>query len=95
MNIPYLKPGDKIAIIATARKITQQELAFSIETLKEWGVQPVLGKNIFSQENQFAGNDAQRAEDLQWAINDKSIKAVIIARGGYGTIRIIDADNWL
>ena len=65
MNIPFLKSGDKIAIIATARKISEQELAPSVEILKQWGLQPVLGKNIYAQENQFAGSDAQRAEDLQ------------------------------
>ncbi|HXU28360.1 MAG TPA: LD-carboxypeptidase [Bacteroidia bacterium] len=88
---PYLKQNDKIAIVATARKISAEELAFAIETLKAWGLQPVLGKNIYAIENQFAGSDEQRAEDLQWAINDDSIKAILIARGGYGTVRIVDA----
>ena len=91
INIPYLKPNDKIAIVATARKISEEELSFAIETIKGWGLQPVLGKNIYAVQNQFAGSDAQRAEDLQQAINDDSIKAIIIARGGYGTIRMIDA----
>jgi muramoyltetrapeptide carboxypeptidase len=88
---PYLKQNDKIAVVATARKISAEELAFAIETFKEWGLQPVLGKNIYEIENQFAGSDKQRAEDLQWAINDDNIKAIIIARGGYGTVRIVDA----
>ena len=91
ITIPYLKPNDKIAIVATARKISEEELSFAIETIKSWGLQPVLGKNIYAVQNQFAGSDALRAEDLQQAINDDSIKAIIIARGGYGTIRIIDA----
>jgi len=87
---PFLKPGDKVAIVATARKISADELAFATETLRKWGLEPVLGKNIHVAENQFAGSDEQRAADLQWAINDDSIKAVFIARGGYGTIRIVD-----
>jgi len=86
----YLKPNDKIAIVATARKISAEELGFTVETIKGWGLQPILGKNIYAIENQFAGSDAQRVEDLQWAINDDSIKAVLIARGGYGTVRIVD-----
>lgn len=90
-KIPHLKQNDKIAIVATARKISADELAFAIETFKAWGLQPVLGKDIYEIENQFAGSDKQRAEDLQWAINDDSIKAIIIARGGYGTVRIVDA----
>jgi muramoyltetrapeptide carboxypeptidase len=91
MYTPYLKQGDKIALIATARKISPEELAFTIETLGTWGLQVVPGKNIYAVEDQFAGSDSQRAEDLQWAINDDSIRAVLIARGGYGTLRIVDA----
>jgi len=90
MTPPFLKPGDKVAIVATARKVSVQELAYALESLTKWGLQPVLGKNIYAADNQFAGSDEQRAEDLQWAINDDSIKAVFIARGGYGTIRIMD-----
>ncbi len=91
MSIPYLKKNDKIAIVATARKISEKELLAAVETIKDWGLQPVLGNNIYAAENQFAGSDAQRTKDLQWAIDNESIKAIIIARGGYGTIRIIDA----
>ena len=87
---PYLKPGDKVALVATARKISAEELAFALKTLTEWGLQPVLPKNLYAVENQFAGSDEQRAEDLQWAINDESIKAIFIARGGYGTVRVVD-----
>ena len=93
-KMAYLKQNDKIAIVATARKISGEELAFAIKTIKAWGLQPVLGKNIYAIENQFAGSDKQRAEDLQWAINDDEIKAIIIARGGYGTVRLIDAVNF-
>jgi len=90
IDTPFLKLNDKVAIIATARKISAEELVFAIEILTAWGLQPVLGKNIYAIENQFAGSDLQRAEDLQQAINDDSIKAILIARGGYGTVRIVD-----
>jgi muramoyltetrapeptide carboxypeptidase len=50
----------------------------------------VLGKNLFESSNQYAGTDTQRTEDLQWALNDKTIKAIIIARGGYGSVRTIE-----
>jgi len=91
---PYLRPGDKVALVATARKISAEELAFALKTLTEWGLEPVLAKNIYAAENQFAGSDGQRAEDLQWAINDESIKAIFIARGGYGTVRVVDKVNF-
>lgn len=87
---PFLQRGDKVAIVATARKISATELEFAFQTLKDWGLEVVTGKNLYAAENQFAGSDGQRAADLQWAVNDNSIKAVFIARGGYGTLRIVD-----
>ena len=50
----------------------------------------ILGKYICSEHAQFAGTDEQRAEDFQSMLDNKNIKAIICARGGYGTIRIID-----
>ena len=90
----FLKPGDKVAIVATARKISADELRPAKMILKEWGLEVVLGENIFEIDHQFAGTDAQRAKDLQWALNDESIKAIICARGGYGTIRLMDRINF-
>lgn len=88
---PYLKPGDKIGIVATARKIGNTELEPALEYFKLKGLVPVLGKHIFSEYFQFAGIDEERTADLQMMLDDPEIKAIIIARGGYGTIRIIDS----
>ena len=87
---PYLKIGDKIAIVSTARKITKEELSFAVNKLEEWGLEVVFGEHIFEENNQFAGNDSMRAADFQIALDDDSIKGIICARGGYGTVRIID-----
>jgi muramoyltetrapeptide carboxypeptidase len=91
---PYLKKGDKIAILATARKISKEEIEPAIAILKSWGLEAVLGKNLFKADHQFSGTDEQRAADLQVMLDDTSIKAIISARGGYGTIRIIDKINF-
>lgn len=85
-----LKKGDKIGIISTARKINSKELKYAIETLEKWGLKVVLGRNIYASNNQYAGNDNQRIEDLQHMLNHTEIKAILCARGGYGTVRIID-----
>jgi muramoyltetrapeptide carboxypeptidase len=85
-----LQKNDKIAIISTARKITYEEIKPALETLESWGLIPVLGDNLFCEENQYSGSDEQRAADLQTALDNKEIKAIICARGGYGTVRIID-----
>jgi muramoyltetrapeptide carboxypeptidase len=91
---PYLKPGDTILIIATARKTNLQELEPVVNKITSWGLKVEFGKNLFGEENQFSGTDAERMEDLQWALNHPSAKAIIIARGGYGTLRIIDSVNF-
>ena len=85
-----LKIGDKIGIISTARKITYEELSPAIKTLESWGLKVVLGANLFSSENQFSGSIKQRSTDLQNMIDGNSVKAILCARGGYGTVQIID-----
>jgi muramoyltetrapeptide carboxypeptidase len=90
----YLKVGDVVAIIATARKITKEEIIPVVDYLESFGLKVVLGKNLFNEYNQFSGTDEQRADDLQWALDSQSIKAVFVARGGYGTYRIIDKVNF-
>ena len=87
---PFLKKGDKIGIIAPARKISKEEIQSAIDIFNAWGLEVVLSKNLFNADNQFSGTENERAEALQIMLNDDSIKAIISARGGYGTIHIID-----
>ena len=89
-----LKKGDKIGIISTARKISLEELNPAIKIIESWCLQVELGENIFNEDNQFSGSLTQRASDLQKMIDDKSIKAIFCARGGYGTVQIIDKINF-
>lgn len=84
-----LKKGDKVAIIAPARKIQMSEIAAAIKVFERWGLEVVLGKNIFAQYRQFAGTDEQRAEDLQNMMDNSEIKAIVCARGGYGTVKTL------
>ncbi|HLO59626.1 MAG TPA: LD-carboxypeptidase [Bacteroidales bacterium] len=87
---PYLKKGDRISIVAPAGTLVKNEIAEACDLMQEWGVEPVFGKHLFRKQQSFAGTDAQRAEDFQHMLDDPSIRAIICARGGYGTIRIID-----
>ncbi len=87
---PYLIAGNKVAIVSSARKISKAELAPAIDVIKSWGLEPVLGPNVYSVDRQFAGSDEQRAKDLQWALDDPEINAVFFARGGYGTVRLLN-----
>ena len=86
---PYLKKGDKIAIVSPAGKL-KNDILSAIAKLEEWGLQVILGKSVYADYHQFAGDDELRTADLQSFLDDSEIKAIIAARGGYGTIRIID-----
>lgn len=86
----YLKKGDRIGIVSTARKITEKELKFAKDILQDWGLEVIFGENLLKSYHQFSGTDKQRAEDFQQMLDDENIKAILCARGGYGTVRIID-----
>jgi len=86
----YLKSGDYISIVAPAGKIKKSVVEFAANKLKSWGLNVVLGKNLFNDQFQYSGTDEERLLDFQQALNDESIKAILCARGGYGVIRVID-----
>lgn len=87
---PYLKSGDKVGIVSTAKTVSAAEIKEGLEVLKNWNLIPVIGKNAFNVYGFFAGTDQERLEDLQQMLDDESIKAIIFTRGGYGTVKIID-----
>ncbi|HYD92812.1 MAG TPA: LD-carboxypeptidase [Flavobacterium sp.] len=87
---PYLTKGDTVGIIATARKIEKEPIEPAIELLKSWGLHVVVGKTIGLDNHQLAGADWQRATDLQQMMDNPSIKAIWCAKGGYGTVRVVD-----
>ncbi|MBB3970062.1 S66 peptidase family protein [Mucilaginibacter phyllosphaerae] len=87
--IPYLKKGDKVAITCPAKKLPIA-MTDAVDLLTNWGLEVVLGDTVNASYHQFAGDDAFRAKDMQRFIDDDSIKAIFAARGGYGTIRMVD-----
>ena len=89
---PYLKAGDTVAIVAPSGvlKNREREVQQAKDLLKSWGLHVVVGKHVFSKDNHFAGTDAERCEDLQQAMDNPKISAIWAARGGYGTVRILD-----
>jgi len=87
---PYLKEGDRIAIISPSGIVEKDVVQKAVKLLSGSGFEVVLGDNVFKQSNCFAGTDSERLEDLQKLTDDPSIKAVFCSRGGYGVSRIID-----
>lgn len=84
----YLRPGMKVGIVAPARKVSREEMEGAFETIRSWGLKPVEGRNLFRADRQFAGTHEERMSDFQEMLDDPEIRAVICARGGYGTVRL-------
>lgn len=87
---PYLQKGDTVALVATARKNIDDNLKPTIDLLKSWGIETIIGSTIGLDTNQLAGTDEQRAADFQHQMDNPNIKAIWCVRGGYGTVRMID-----
>lgn len=92
-NPVSLKPGDKVAVVATAKRL-EQSVDKGVSILESWGLTVEQGENLHKHHGYFAGSDEQRLMDVQKALDDPSIKAIIFARGGYGTTRILDQINF-
>lgn len=86
----YLKKGSKIAIVAPAWKVTPDKVTAAVKWIEEKGFVAVYDDRLFAEYNQFAGDDDFRAGVLQDYLDRDDIDAIFCARGGYGTIRIID-----
>ncbi|MFT7901341.1 LD-carboxypeptidase [Tenacibaculum ascidiaceicola] len=89
---PYLQKGDTIAIVAPAGilKNRKQIIDKAKKLVESWGLKVVYGKHMFNQNDHFAGTDEERCQDFQDALDNPSIKAIWSARGGYGSVRILD-----
>ena len=87
---PYLKKGSKIALVAPARKISRDEIAAAVKWIEEKGFVAVYDDRLFAEYHQLAGDDDFRASVLQDYLDRDDIDAILCARGGYGTIRIVD-----
>ena len=85
-----LSSGSKIALVAPARKVAEDDIAFAVEYIRQRGFVPIYDERLFLSHNQFAGNDEQRASVLQHYLDADDIDAIMCVRGGYGTVRIID-----
>ncbi len=91
MKIPrYLKKGDTIGIAAPARKISLQEIQATISLFEKSGYRVIFEDALYAEENQFAGGNQVRQECFQHLLDHQEVAAILCARGGYGSARIID-----
>jgi len=86
----FLKAGDTIGITSPAGFISIEDIQPAINKLNEWGFQVKIGSTIGKKDFTFGGTDEERKNDFQEMLDDKNIKAILCARGGYGVIRIVN-----
>jgi muramoyltetrapeptide carboxypeptidase len=84
-----LRPGGTIGVVATAGSVDLAALGQGVERLKAMGFRVQLGQSAERRWRYLAGSDRDRAEDLNRMFLDSHITAIVCARGGYGTIRIL------
>ncbi len=90
-NPPYLQPGDTIALVCPAGFMDMKDVEPCISILDNWGYKVRIGATVGKETgNYFSGTDKERLADLQLALDDREVAAILCARGGYGLSRIID-----
>ena len=84
-----LKPGDTIRIVASSSPFDKRAFLQGVKLLNHWGFKTKYHQSIFAKQPYLAGTDKRRASELIQALNDDSAKAILFARGGYGSMRLL------
>ena len=87
---PFLQKGDKVVIVSPSSKIDKLFLKGAKKRLESWGLKVAMGKHAGGSSGRFAGTVKQRLGDLQDAMDDPKVKAILCSRGGYGAVHLID-----
>lgn len=85
-----LKIGDKVAVIAPSSATDLKSVENGEAKIKALGLNPVMFPTCYKNYGHLAASDEERAQDVNDAFKDESIKGIICLRGGYGTPRILD-----
>jgi muramoyltetrapeptide carboxypeptidase len=87
---PALRPGDLVAVAAPASAFDRAAFRRGAEFIAARGYRVAYREDVFSRAGSFAGDDGRRAAELNGWIRDPDVKAILVARGGWGTARIVD-----
>ena len=91
---PFLQKGDKIAMVSVAGKVNREPVEKARKLLEDEDFVVEIGSHAFDAYNQFAGTDADRASDMQKALDDPDVRAIFFTRGGYGSVRTFMMLDW-
>ncbi|HEX6254610.1 MAG TPA: LD-carboxypeptidase [Euzebyales bacterium] len=95
-TVPHaVRAGDRVAVVSPCGPVLDHGLLDrGIALLASWGLDVVEGVHVRHSRGHLAGSDDQRTSDLNGAIADPAVRAIWIARGGYGITRILDRIDW-
>ncbi|BAY07950.1 S66 peptidase family protein [Calothrix sp. NIES-2098] len=91
---PRLQIGDTVGLIAPAGIVDPEDIAAAQRNFADLGLKVKLGKHILNRYGYLAGKDSDRAADLNAMFADRSVKAIIAMRGGWGCNRILPLLNY-
>jgi muramoyltetrapeptide carboxypeptidase len=90
---PSIAPGDRVAVVAPSSPMPRLDLWRGLAWLRDrYPIQ--MHEGVLERTGYLAGSDDRRAADLSAAMLDRAVKAIFIARGGYGLTRIVDRLPW-
>ena len=87
---PFLKQNDQLRIISPSGSINPEYIDGAKNVLEGWGLKVTEGRYARTEYGRFAGTPNERLDDLQQALDDPKVKAILCSRGGYGLSQIID-----
>ena len=83
-------PGDRVAVVSPSSWPESREAVETLlSTLESWGLQPEVGAHVLDRRGYMAGSDDDRLADLNGALRDPGVRAVIASRGGCGGLRLV------
>lgn len=89
-----LKKGDAIGIIAPASPVSEEEIEPAVRLIEEEGYRVIYGDHLYNKKGYLAGTDEERLIDLHGMFLNSDAKAILCARGGYGTPRLLNNINF-
>jgi len=90
----FIKPGDTLGVCAPSGRFDTEKFTIGIEVLKNLGFQVKVPEEIFQKKRYLAGDDISRAKGVIRLFSDPDINGIICARGGFGSLRILNHLDW-
>jgi muramoyltetrapeptide carboxypeptidase len=85
-----LPAGARVAVIAPSGVVQPDRLGRGLDVLHAWGYRPVVGRHVLKVAGHTAGTPAERRDDLRWAMTDPDVEAIWFARGGFGSMHLLE-----